>query len=397
MNGRTADVKKIHVLTGIRSEYDILAPVIGAIAETHGLEAGVIATGAHLSSRHNYSVRQIEADGFPIVARIDSLLASDGLNGRVKGAALQLAGLTDHFARDRPDMLIVMGDREEPMTGAIAASYHHIPIVHIGGGDHAEDGNVDNPIRHAVSKLAHLHMATTQLSGARLRAIGEEDWRINVVGASGLDRLISVPHMSRAELDAALGVDWNGAPYVVLLYHPTITDYAEAVGHIEAITSVLERSGLRVAAMAPNTDPGADGVLAGLQAFAARCDRVKLFTFLERGAFVNMLRHARAMVGNSSAGILEAPTLGLPVVNIGSRQRGREHAQNVIFTDYDLGEVTAALSRATSDPAFRALAANGQTPYGDGHTSQRIARILAETPIDARLMHKRFVMGADHA
>lgn len=391
------NVKKIHILTGIRSEYDILAPVIGAIADTPGLVPGVIVTGAHFSSRHDYSVRQIEADGFPIVARIDSLLASDGLTGRVKGAALQLAGLADHFAINRPDMLIVMGDREEPATGALAASYHHIPVVHIGGGDHAEDGNVDNPIRHAVSKLAHLHMATTDLSGQRLRALGEEDWRIHVVGASGLDRLLAVPRMDRAELEAALGVDWAGAPYVVLLYHPTITDFAKAAEHIAAVTSVLETSGLRVAAMAPNTDPGADGVLAGLQAFAVRCDRVRLFTFLERKVFVNMLRHAQAMVGNSSAGVIEAPSLGLPVVNIGPRQRGREHADNIIFTDYDLDEIASALHRAIQDETFRAQAARRQSPYGDGRASQRIATILSETPIDARLLHKRFVMREPHA
>jgi UDP-hydrolysing UDP-N-acetyl-D-glucosamine 2-epimerase len=387
-----AKAKKVHILSGIRSEYDILSPVIGAISETPGLEPGVIVTGAHLSARHNYSVRQIEADGFPIVARIDSLLASDGLTGRVKGAALQLAGLADHFATNRPDMLIVMGDREEPMTGALAASYHHIPVVHIGGGDHAEDGNVDNPIRHAVSKLAHLHMVTTELSGQRLRALGEEDWRINVVGASGLDRLMAVEQMDRAELDAALGVDWAGAPYVVLLYHPTITDYEAAATHIANITLALEATGLRVAAMVPNTDPGSDGVLAGLHDFAARCDRVRLFTFIERKVFVNLLRHARAMVGNSSAGVIEAPTLGLPAVNIGQRQRGREHADNIIFTGYELDEIAVALQRATLDPEFRATAALMRSPYGDGKTSRRIADILARTSLDARLLHKNFIM-----
>lgn len=387
-----AKAKKVHILSGIRSEYDILSPVIGAISETPGLEPGVIVTGAHLSARHNYSVRQIEADGFPIVARIDSLLASDGLTGRVKGAALQLAGLADHFATNRPDMLIVMGDREEPMTGALAASYHHIPVVHIGGGDHAEDGNVDNPIRHAVSKLAHLHMVTTELSGQRLRALGEEDWRINVVGASGLDRLMAVEQMDRAELDAALGVDWAGAPYVVLLYHPTITDYEAAVMHIANITLALEATGLRVVAMVPNTDPGSDGVLAGLHDFAARCDRVRLFTFIERKVFVNLLRHARAMVGNSSAGVIEAPTLGLPAVNIGQRQRGREHADNIIFTGYERGEIAVALQRATLDPEFRATAALMRSPYGDGKTSRRIADILARTSLDARLLHKNFIM-----
>lgn len=384
----------VHFLTGIRSEYDILAPVIAAVDATGGLAAGVIVTGAHLTGRHGNSVRQIEADGFRIAARIESLLASDSLAGRVKGAGLQLLGLTDLFARERPDFVVVMGDREESMTGALAALYHHIPVVHLGGGDHAEDGNVDNPVRHAVSKLAHLHMATTELSARRLRALGEEDWRIHVVGASGLDRLVSTPRMERAELERALGVDWSGEPYAVLLYHPTITDFAEARAHVDAVCDSLAQSGLRVAAMAPNTDPGSDAVAAGLQDFARRSDQVKLFGFLEREVFVNLLRHAAVMVGNSSAGILEAPTLGLPVVNIGRRQRDREHAENVTFTGYDRAEIVAAIRRATTDQAYRARVAECRTPYGDGTASRRIADILARTEIDARLMHKRFVMGA---
>ncbi len=384
--------RHVHFLTGIRSEYDILAPVVGAVNETDGLSASVIVTGGHLSSRMGNSISQIEADGFRIAARIDSLLASDGLGGRVKGAALQMSGMTDLFAQERPDFLVVMGDREESMTGALSGLYHHIPVVHIGGGDHAEDGNVDNPIRHAVSKLANLHMATTPLSGQRLRALGEEDWRINVVGASGLDRLVSTPKMERSEVDVALELDWNGAPYIVFLYHPTITDFEAARAHMATISSVLETSGLNVVALMPNTDPGNDAVVAELTALAARTDRVRLFTFLERKVFVNMLRHAQAMVGNSSSGILEAPTLGLPTINIGKRQRGREHAANVIFTDYDPDEISAALKKATSDAAFRAEVAKCVTPYGDGTTSKRIAQILAQTELNAELMHKRFVM-----
>lgn len=384
--------KLVHFLTGIRSEYDILSPVVKAVSETSGLDVGMIVTGGHLTARFGNSLGQIEADGFPIAAKIDSLLSSDGLSGRVKGAALQLLGMTDLFARQRPDFLVVMGDREESMTGAMAGLYHHIPVVHLGGGDHAEDGNVDNPIRHAVSKLAHLHMATTALSGRRLRALGEEDWRINVVGASGLDRLITTPHLDRAATEKALGVDWNGQPYVVLLYHPTITDFAAVCDHMAAITAVLEQSGLNIIAITPNSDPGSDGIVAAINDFAARCARVKKISFLERTTFVNMLRHAAAMVGNSSAGILEAPTLGLPAINIGLRQRGREHADNVIFTEYDPAEITAALTRATTDTAFRALVAQRRTPYGDGSASRKIADILAQTTIDKRLMHKRFVM-----
>jgi len=385
--------RTVHFLTGIRSEYDILAPIIAAVDAQPDLDAGVIVTGAHLTGLHGQSVRQIEADGYRIAARIDSLLASDGLGGRVKGMALQLAGLTDLFARERPDFLVVMGDREEVMTGAVAAIYHHIPVVHVGGGDHADDGNVDNLVRHAVSKMAHLHMATTELSGQRLRQLGEEPWRIHVTGASGLDRIIATPDMTRDELETALGVDWHGEPYAVLLYHPTITDFSEARAHMASITRVLEASGLNIAVMAPNSDPGNQAITLEIDALIARYPKAKAFTFLERKVFINMLRHARVMVGNSSAGILEAPSMGLPVVNIGIRQRGREHGDNVIFTDYDAGEIAAAIARATMDEGFRALVAQRRTPYGDGKAGQRIAEVLRTVELGRGLLDKKWVQG----
>ncbi|WP_454744650.1 UDP-N-acetylglucosamine 2-epimerase [Ciceribacter selenitireducens] len=385
--------RTVHFLTGIRSEYDILAPIIAAVDAQPDLDAGVIVTGAHLTGLHGQSIRQIEADGYRIAARIDSLLASDGLGGRVKGMALQLAGLTDLFARERPDFLVVMGDREEVMTGAVAAIYHHIPVVHVGGGDHADDGNVDNLVRHAVSKMAHLHMATTELSGQRLRQLGEEPWRIHVTGASGLDRIIATPDMARDELEKALGVDWHGEPYAVLLYHPTITDFAEARAHMASITQVLEASGLNIAVMAPNSDPGNQAISLEIDALISRCPKAKAFTFLERKVFINMLRHARVMVGNSSAGILEAPSMGLPVVNIGIRQRGREHGDNVIFTDYDAGEIAAAIAKATTDESFRALVAQRRTPYGDGKAGERIAEVLRTVELGRGLLDKKWVQG----
>ena len=385
-------MKSVHILTGIRSEYDILAPVLDAMDATGELETGVIVTGAHLSSAFGNSVSQIERDGRRIVARIDSLLASDGLAGRVKGAALQLAGITDLFARDKPDFLVVMGDREESMTGALAAAYHHVPLVHIGGGDHADDGNVDNSIRHAVSKLAHLHMVTTPLSARRVEALGEESWRVHVVGASGIDRFAAVPRLERDALEGELGVEWGGEPFAVLLYHPTVTDFSRARENAATITAALERSGLHVAIIAPNSDPGNLAIVEEIEAFVARYPRARAFRFLERTVFVNLLRHARVLVGNSSAGLIEAPTIGLPVVNVGVRQRGREHGENVIFVDYDPAEIDAAIGRATGDAAFRSTVENGSTPYGDGTAGKRIADILSRTEVGEKLMHKRFVL-----
>lgn len=380
--------RAIHFLTGIRSEYDILSPVISAVAETSGLRAGVIVTGAHLVSSHGNSVKQIERDGHEIIGRLDTLLASDGLGGRVKGTALQLIGLTDLFARERPDALVVMGDREEPLIGATAAVYHHIPVLHIGGGDHADDGNVDNVVRHATTKLAHLHAVTTERSRAGVLALGEEPWRVRVVGASGLDRLAAVPPISRSELNGALGVDWGERPFIIVLFHPTIVDFTTARAHMRAVLDAADRSGAEIVVMAPNSDPGNAEIAEEIRAFVARVPRAQSHAYLERNVFVNMLRQASVLLGNSSAGIVEAPFLGLPAVNVGLRQLGREHANNVQFVDYEPEAIDAALSRALHDRAYRDEVMRGSTLYGDGTAGARIAKMLDETPFDARLLNK---------
>lgn len=385
--------RTVHFLTGIRSEYDILAPVIDAVDATSELEAGVIVTGAHLCEDYGLSVRQIEDDGRRIVARIDSLLKSDGLGGRVKGAALQLMGMTDLFARERPDFLVVMGDREESITGAMAAVYHHIPVVHLGGGDHAADGNVDNLVRHAVTKMSHLHMAASARSAQRILGLGEAPWRVHVTGGSGIDRLVRTPSLSRAQvLEAIDARDWGDDPFLVLIYHPTIIDFDSARANMDMILSCLETVGLPVLTMFPNSDPGNRAIIEAIKSFVARYPRARAFPYLSREVFVNAMRCAHALVGNSSAGILEAPTLKLPAVNIGPRQTGREHGDNVTFVGYEPGEIVGAIRRSVYDEAFRRQVASGQNPYGDGHAGEKIAAALVATPVDARLMNKEITV-----
>lgn len=385
--------RKAFFLTGIRSEYDILASVIEAVDRIDGLQAGVIVTGAHLSKEHGLSVRQIEADGFRIVARIDSLLKVDTLAARVKGAGLQLMGLSDVLDRGRPDLLVVMGDREESITGALTAAYLRIPVVHIGGGDHADDGNVDNLVRHAVTKLSSLHMVATPRSGERVRALGEEPWRVHVVGAPGLDRLAETPSMTRAELFHDLGVDWSDE-FAVVLFHPTIRDFGEASANMEVVLRAVERAGLPMAIIHPNSDPGSRGVVDAIEGFVARHGRARSFAYLPRVTFVNLLRQARVLVGNSSAGIIEAPFLKLPAVNIGIRQTGREHGDNVVFVGYDMDAIVEAVRRAASDTAFRQRTAAGANPYGDGRAGARIAAILRDVELGERLATKPFLEGS---
>ena len=379
----------VHFLTGIRSEFDILTSVIRNVIDTPGLEAGVVVTGAHLSKEFGESVRQIEADGYPIAGRIDSLLRSDGLSGRVKGIALQLTGLTDLFARQTPDFFVIMGDREETISGAVTALYHHIPVVHIGGGDHADDGNVDNVIRHAVTKLSHLHMAASPRSAERILALGEEPWRVSVTGGSGLDRFLTTPSIPKDELLRRLDVDWGDEPFALFLFHPTILDYAEAKQNAALILKSLEKMGLNVLIVHPNSDPGNRSVVDAINEFVASAPRARAFAYLPRETFVNAMRHATLMIGNSSAGILEAPSLKLPVVNVGPRQTGREHGDNVIFVGYDAPQVEAAIGTCLHSTEFRSKVNRGWNPYGDGTAGKKIAEILASVETGPNLLNKR--------
>ncbi len=383
--------KKRRVLftTGIRSEYDLLYPVIEAVDKHPLTEAGVIVTGAHLSSLYGHTVEHVEQDEFNIVARIESLLNSDSAAGRVKSAAIQLAGLVDVFSQLRPDIVVAMADREEALTVATAGAYMRIAVAHIGGGDTAEDGNIDNAVRHAATKLSHLHLVTTPASAERVIRLGEDPWRVHVVGASGLDRLLTTPLLSREELSAHLGFGLGQGPFVLVIQHSLLPEMTEAGQQMRTTLEAITGLGLPALVSFPNTDAGSHEIIAVIQEFAARFPSIHAYKNLPRAAFVNLMRQAAVLVGNSSCGIIEAPLLKLPVVNVGSRQVGREHAENVIFCPHDVQQIQQAIRKALGDPVFREQVRNCQNPYGDGHTGTRIASILAQVPLDERLIAKR--------
>ncbi|HET6403740.1 MAG TPA: UDP-N-acetylglucosamine 2-epimerase [Candidatus Thermoplasmatota archaeon] len=379
---------KILFTTGIRSEYDILQPVIAACA-ARGLDPGVIVTGAHLSARFGGTVGEIERDGVRIVARIESLLDSDSKGARVRGAGIQLASLVETFERERPDWVVAPMDREEAITVALAGAYLRIPVAHIGGGDIASDGNVDNAVRHAVTKLAHLHLVTTPRSAERVERMGEDAWRVHVVGAPGLDRLVRTPPLEATEIRARLGSAVADGDFALVIQHPILTNADGAGAEMRATLEGVLATGLPLVVIHPNSDAGREPVVREIE--RARREHPSLvhdFRNLPREVFVTLLRRARVMVGNSSAGIIEAPLFGLPVVNTGPRQRGREAAENVEFVNNDAREIQAAVERAAFDDGYRARVAKCSNPYGDGRAGERIAHILAATPIDERLLNK---------
>lgn len=381
--------RRVLFVTAIRSEYDILYSVMRAVQRQPELDVGVVITGAHLSPMYGYTAREVEQDGFQIVARIESLLNSDSPSSRVKSAAIQLAGLVDVMTQYRPTFVVAPMDREEAVTVALAGAYLRIPVVHIGGGDTAEDGNIDNAIRHAVTKIAHLHMVTTPRSAQRVIALGEAPWRIHVVGAPGLDRLVSTPNLPPSELWSRLGYDPGDRPFAIVIQHSIISDVEQAGEHMRVTLESLIDLGVPAFVSYPNSDAGSQRIIEVIDTYTQQYSLLlHKYRNLSRLEFVNLMRCAHVMIGNSSCGILEAPLFHLPAVNVGPRQRGREHADNVQFVDYDAAQIRAAVHRALSDADYRRRVNECTNPYGDGHAGDRIATILSQQSVDDCLIYK---------
>ena len=376
-------------MTGSRSEYDILYAVMRAVDRHPDTAVRLVVTGAHLADLYGRTADQIALDEFPVIARIESLLNSDTAAGRAKSAGLQLLGLVDALAQHPPDVVVAMGDREEALTVAVSGAYLGIPIAHIGGGDHAEDANVDNSIRHAVTKLAHLHFVTTPRSAERVMRMGEESWRVHIVGAPGLDRLRSTESLSRESISRHLGFDAAARPLAVVIQHSISTEIAQAGAQMRATLEGLADLDVHAVVLYPNSDPGSHQIIAVVEEFVARYPHIRAYKHLPRPVFVNVLRHAAVLVGNSSCGIIEAPSFQLPAVNVGSRQVGREHAGNVLFVAPHPEQIQEAVRTALHDKEFLAQVRACQNPYGDGRAGERIAEILATVPLDDRLRCKR--------
>ena len=374
-------------VTGIRSEYDIMSSVFRAIDDHPDLELSLVVTGAHLSEAYGRTVEEIRADGFAVADEIESLISGDQDSSRVKGLAIQLQGLVQTVARVRPDILLVLGDREESMTTALVGAYMNIPVAHIAGGDRVV-GNVDDQVRHAVTKLAHLHFTTNQESTERILRLGEQPFRVFTAGNPGLDRLVAVPSLSAPELGSRLGIELaEGEPLLVVIQHVISTEIDDAHRQMRTTLEAVAELGLTTLVSYPNSDPGSQQLIRAIGEFES-LPHVHVRKNVPRLEFVNALRLASCLLGNSSAGIVEAPLLKLPVVNVGNRQKGRLHADNVAFVPHERDRIVAAVRRAVYDEDYRRMVAAAANPYGDGHSSARIADVLATVALDDRLLVK---------
>jgi len=364
-----------------------MSSVFSAIEKHPNLELQLVVTGAHLSEDYGFTVKDIQQDGFYIVDQIESLLNSDSASGRVKGLAIQLQGLAQTVSRVKPDFLLVLGDREESMTTALIGAYMNIPVAHVAGGDRVV-GNVDDQIRHAVTKLSHLHFTTNNESKERIIKLGEQPFRVFNTGNPGIDRFLDVPSISLSEISSRIGVKLaEGEPYIIMLQHAISSEIELAYDQVKESLEAVKDMRIKTIVIYPNSDAGSQQLVRAIKEYES-LHFIHVAKNIPRLEFINLMRNAACILGNSSAGILEAPYLKLPTINVGNRQHGRQHAENVQFIGHDKNAIIQAVNKAVFDKEYRSKVATCINPYGDGSSSERIASILATVNINEELMIK---------
>jgi UDP-hydrolysing UDP-N-acetyl-D-glucosamine 2-epimerase len=380
--------RRIAVVTVARSDYGHLLPLLKAIDAAPELTLSLFVAGGHLAALFGATADFVAADGWTIAERVDCTAESDAPDAIARSIGAAVSGFAGALTRTRPDVLVVLGDRFEMLGAGLAALPLGVPVAHLHGGEVTE-GVIDEQVRHALTKLSHLHFAATPDYARRILQMGEEPWRVHCSGAPGLDRFAAIPPLPRAELARRLGLSLR-RPTLLVTFHPVTLDLEATDHHLDELLAALESVDGDVVLTYPGADPDSQRVIDRLTRFVEGRERARLVPALGDDVYVSLLRESDAMVGNSSSGIIEAASFALPVVNIGERQRGRVRAANVIDVGYGRGEIVAGIRRAR-DPAFRRSLDGLRNPYGDGRATPRIVKTLSEVELGRRLITKRFV------
>lgn len=376
--------RRILVLLESRATYGYSRNVMRAMKEFPNLELTTLVTGMHLMAEMGNSIELIEADGFPISATVPLEPSGKGRAAWSEAMGRGMAGFASAIDHLSPDIILLSGDRAETLTMCVTAAYMGIPLGHIQAGD--KSGHIDDAARYAIAKLAHIHFASCADSADRLHKLGEQPFRIFNIGAPQLDDMIG-RDFKRSSATIGNNHFQLDEPYILLVQHPVMAEREQA-GHqiIETLKACLA-TGHRVVWIYPNSDLGFSEILSQIEQYR-RTPRITVFANLERDDFLTLLANAAVLVGNSSSGILEAPTFKVPVVNIGNRQRGRPQASNILNCGYTSAEIGASIHTALTDAAFRKKAAEAVNPYGDGQSGPRICQTLSEIALDSRLIDK---------
>ena len=374
--------RRIGVVTTSRADYSHLYWPLRELQAHPEIELGVFALGPHLSPEFGTTVHEIERDGFPIQARIECLLSSDTDTGMAKTIGLAILSLADALTAWRPDLLLLIADRYEMLAPAATALALRIPLAHIEGGE-VSQGAIDDQVRNALTKMAHVHFTSTETARRRVVGLGEEPWRVHRAGAPSLDHLSRSKLLDRAPLEARLGVRLT-SPTLIAAWHP-VTILRDTNSEADALFAALAQARGQILFVYPNADAGSHALIERTRALAETRPDTHIFVNLDAVTYWSLLDQADGMVGNSSSGIMEAASFALPVVNVGIRQQGRERARNILDAPADENAISAALTQAL-DPAFRAGLRGMVNPYGDGRAAATIAHVLATVQLEGLLI-----------
>jgi UDP-N-acetylglucosamine 2-epimerase (non-hydrolysing)/GDP/UDP-N,N'-diacetylbacillosamine 2-epimerase (hydrolysing) len=376
------------VVTGSRAEYGLLYWLLADLETDPDFELQLVVTGMHLAPEFGNTVQQIEKDGFGIARRVDMLLSGGTPAAVAKSVGLGVIGMSDAIEALKPDLLVLLGDRFEIFAAAQAGMLHNVPIAHIAGGDTTE-GATDEAMRHAITKMAHLHFATNDQSVARIRQMGEDPSRVFNVGSPGLDHLRRRPLLARAALEQALDAPL-GPRNLLITFHPVTLQQDNGVAEFEEMLAALEQldPSIKLWFSLPNADAGGRAMAASLQDWvSSHADRARAYASLGQQRYLSLMAQSDAVVGNSSSGLYEAPSLGVPTVDIGERQLGRLAAKSVLHSAAERGAILRTIERA-----LELDRAGTTSPYGDGRATERIIEVLRSMPDRSQLLRKSFHM-----
>ena len=380
-------MKKICVITGTRAEYGLLSKLMKRIDDCPDMQLQIIATNMHLSPEFGLTYREIEADGFNIDKKVEMLLSSDTRNATTKSLGLGIIGFADAFEDLAPDMVVILGDRYEMLGAASAALLYGIPIAHISGGDVTE-GAYDDAIRHSISKMSHLHFTSAEEYRQRVIQLGEQPDRVFNFGAIGLDNMRQIQFLDRQSLEQSIVFE-IGEDCILVTYHPVTMERNSAETQFGALLEAIDRVGCRVIFTKPNSDSDGRIIIKMIDEYvAANSDKAACYTSLGYVRYLSALQFVKAAVGNSSSGILEVPSFGIPTVNIGDRQKGRLRADSVIDCNTDVDSIEKSIRGALSQE-WQTIARNATNPYEQPDTVARIFDVLQQCDL-SQMKQKRF-------
>ena len=385
MGASPIERRKIAVITGTRATYGYNRGIIKLLHESQAVDMELIVTGMHLLKEYGLSFQEVERDGVPIAARVDMMIGGDTPTAWAKSLGVAIQGLAQVYDMLKPDIVLVTGDRGEMLAATMAAAYMNIVVAHLQSGDLS--GHIDGSTRHAITKLCHIHFPACDDSTLRVEKMGEEPWRIFNVGAPQLDEVIHGRKLDPSSLANMLALKLGG-PILIVLQHPVLAEVGQTRDQMVETMEAIKRTRQQTLVIYPNVDAAGQEIIDVIRQYE-HLPFVKAVSNLDREVFLSLLTVGSALVGNSSCGILEAPSFKLAAVNIGNRQRGRLQASNVINVDHDCDRIFEAIEKAVGDESFKIQLDHCVNPYGDGKSSERVVKILSEIPIDHRLLDKQ--------